>query len=210
MRGPRRAGDEVPVDKGVGRCRVGLAPDASGVHHIGLHGGIGRAGTPLEDTGGNQHLLAVANRRNGLLGPVHLTDDLNDARVQAQILGRTASGHDKPVIGGAIHSVEIGVDHKIVATFFRIGLMPLEIVHGGGDDVARLLAGADHIDIVTHHQKHLIRDHDLVIFNKVTSQHQYFLFCHIACSLVRVYKRFYIGHTRTRKDKASKIPGAQG
>ena len=210
MRGPRRAGNKVPVNKGVAGGRVGLAPDAPGVHHVGLHGRIGRAGTPLEDTGGNQHLLAVANRRNGLLRRVHLTDDLDNARVQAQIFGRTAAGHDEPVIGGAIHSVKIGVDQEIVATFFRIGLIPLKIMYGGGDHVARLLAGADHIDIVAHHQKHLIRNHDLVILNKVTGQHQYFLFCHIACSLIRVYNRFYIGDTRTRKDKASKIPGAQG
>ena len=53
-------------------------------------------------------------------------------------------------------------------------------MHGGRHGVSGLLAGADHIDVMPHHQKHLVRNHEFVIFNEITGNDENFLFRHVA------------------------------
>ncbi len=53
-----------------------------------------------------------------------------------------------------------------------VGLVPLEVVDGGPDLLARLLPGADRVDRVPHHQQGLERHHDLVVLHEVAHQHQ--------------------------------------
>jgi hypothetical protein len=59
-----------------------------------------------------------------------------------------------------------------MAALLGIGLVALEIVDRGPDLLARLLAGADGVDRVSHGTEGLERDHDLVVFGEIADQHE--------------------------------------
>ena len=52
--------------------------------------------------------------------------------------------------------------------FFAIGLVTFEVMHGGHDIIARFFSWANAVTIMPDHQQHLVRDHDLVVFDEIT------------------------------------------
>ena len=124
----------------------------------------------------------MAERGNGLVGPVEVTDDVENSGIEAEILWRTAAGDNKAVILRRIDLVESCVEREVVATFFRIGLIALEVMDGGADLIAFLLAGADGVDRVADHLQSLEWDHDLVVLNKIAGEKQKLLGFHDANS----------------------------
>ncbi len=93
MGGPGGAGDEVAVGDGVGD--VEGDEDGAGEFDLGGAGGVGVDALARDDAGGGQKLRAVAESGDGLVGFGEVADDLEDARVEAQVLGRAAAGDDE-------------------------------------------------------------------------------------------------------------------
>ena len=63
-----------------------------------------------------------------------------------------------------------------MSTLFGIRLIPLKIVNGGWDPIARHLAGADGIHAVAAGQQGLKRDHGFIVLGEITRNHENF--CH--------------------------------
>lgn len=84
-----------------------------------------------------------------------------------------------PFVVADTDPVEIGVDAEVVAAFFRIGLIALEIMDGGAHEVSVFLARAHGINPVAQHFKHLEGHHDFVLFHIVADEFQYFLHNHL-------------------------------
>ena len=66
----------------------------------------------------------------------------------------------------------------VVAELLGVGLVPLEIVQRGVQDVARLLVGADDVDLVADRLHALVEDEDLVLLGEIADEHQDFLASH--------------------------------
>ena len=88
-----------------------------------------------------------------------------------------------------------------MAGFFGVGLVALEVVDGGADELAGLLVGADGVDGVADHLQGLKGDHDFVVLDVVANDHEQLRVCHGA-SLSRRRR----GWGRARRDSmTSKI-----
>lgn len=103
-----------------------------------------------------------------------VTDDLEHALVEPQVLRRPAAGDDQGVEGGLVEVGKIRVDCKSVSWFFRVGLVPLKVMDGRRDTVTRSFVGTHRGDVVTEHQQHLQGHHCLVVFDEVAHEHQNF------------------------------------
>src|SRR5260370_961130 len=53
-----------------------------------------------------------------------------------------------------------------------VGLVVVEVMDGGADGFAGLVAVADRVDRVADHQQRLERNHQFVVFNVVTNKHE--------------------------------------
>ena len=69
-----------------------------------------------------------------------------------------------------------------VAELLGVGLVPLEIVQRGVQHVARLLVGADDVDLVADRLHPLVEDEDLVLLGEIADEHQNFLASHVRLS----------------------------
>ena len=65
-----------------------------------------------------------------------------------------------------------------MAELLGVGLVALEIVQRGLQDVAGLLVGADHMDRVADRLHGLLEDEDLVLLGEISDEHQDFLARH--------------------------------
>src|ERR1700761_1263251 len=126
---------------------------------------------------------AVAESGDGLACLVEVADDLEDARVEAKVLGRPAARDDEAVVASFVDVVEGGVEREVVAALFGVGLVAFEVVDGSGDGVAFFLAGADGVDGVADDLKGLKRDHDFVVFYEVADEHEKTSLSHCFCLL---------------------------
>jgi hypothetical protein len=68
----------------------------------------------LHDAGRGQHLRAVADRRDRLLRPREVLNDLDDPGVEADVLGSAPAGDDEGVVAGLLHLVEREVEGEVV------------------------------------------------------------------------------------------------
>jgi hypothetical protein len=107
-----------------------------------------------------------------LVGTVEVTNDLKYARIEAEILGCAASGDDEAVVVLGANVIEGGVESEVVARLLGVGLVTFEVVNGRADSVAGFLVGAYCMDSVTDHLERLEGNHDLVVFNIVTDEHE--------------------------------------
>jgi hypothetical protein len=140
-------------------------------------GGAGRICTQAfsgKDPSGGEKLRAVAERCDGLVGAVEVTNDLEYARIEAEIFGCSATGYDKRVIVFGLDVVEGGVENEVVAGLFGIGLIAFEVVNGGANTVAGSFVGTDRVYGVADHLKGLKGNHDLIVFNEVSDEHEKF------------------------------------
>jgi hypothetical protein len=71
--------------------------------------------------------------------------DLQNPRIQAQVLGRASARNHECVIVGFPHRVEVEVQREVVARLLAVGLVTLEVVDGRPDLLARALPGTDGI-----------------------------------------------------------------
>ena len=94
----------------------------------------------------------MAHGGDGFLRLVKFAHDVEHAWIQAQILGRAATGDDQAHIIGAVDLGKISIEGKIVAGFFAVGLRTFKVVDGGFDAVARFFVWAHRIDLVAHAQ----------------------------------------------------------
>src|SRR5579863_2997733 len=115
---------------------------------------------------------------DGLFRGCKMTNDLQYTRIQAQVFGRAATRNDQGVVVFGFGVLEGGVESKVMAALFGVGLVAFEIVDGGAYGFAGRLAGADSIHRVTDHQEGLERNHDFVVFDVIADDHEDFLFGH--------------------------------
>lgn len=95
-----------------------------------------------------------------------------DALVGANVFRTTATSGISSVILLEPNFAEGLVDQRIVARFFGIRLVTLEIVQRGCYDISRVLVGTDDVDGVAHCFHGLLIDKDFVFFGEFTTQHQ--------------------------------------
>jgi len=114
----------------------------------------------------------MADGRDGFVGAGEVPDDVEHPRIQAQVFGRAATGHNQGVVGGGVDGREVGIEGETVAGLLGVGLRTLEIVHGSGDGIAGLLVGADRMHRVADHLECLEGHHHFVVFDIVAHQHQ--------------------------------------
>ncbi len=62
--------------------------------------------------------------------------------------------------------------------FFTVGLIALKIMHSGSDRITGLFVGADRMDGMTDHGQDLKRHHCLIIFHKISNNHENFFLRH--------------------------------
>lgn len=178
MRGPCGRSDQIAFDvhRVVARAR-GLVLPAAECDFV-LHGRIATALPPSEHIGCGQDLRSMAYGRDRFVLIREVANDLEDARMEPQVLRGAAAGQDQRIVGGGIDRCEIGVEREAMAGFFAIRLVAIEVVDGGGDVVARFLVRACGMACVPDHEEHLIGDHDFIVFYEVTDEEQDFLGCH--------------------------------
>ena len=121
----------------------------------------------------------MADSGYGLARRCELLHDSDHPIVETQVFRSTAAGDVQPFVIADTDPVEIGVDTEVVAAFFRIGLIALEIMDGCTHEVAVLLARAYGVNPVAQHFEHLEGHHDFVLFHIVTDEFQYFLHSHL-------------------------------
>src|SRR5256885_6628432 len=107
-----------------------------------------------------------------LIGLREVADDFDDTWIEANVFRRPATGDDESVVLFGLDLVESSVEHKIVATFFGVGLIAFEIVDAGGNDVSGFFARTDGMDGVSDHQQRLKRNHHFVVFDIITDDHE--------------------------------------
>ena len=177
MRGPGGAGDEIPVDYGIGE--IEFNEGATGELDFGRAGGVGVELAAFQDAGGSEKLWAVAKGCDGLAGFVEVADDVEDFFVEAEIFGGAAAWDDKAEIVCGVDLIEGGVEREVVAAFFGVGLVAFEVVDGGADLFAGFFAGANGVNGVAYHLQCLKGDHDFVVFNEVAGEEEEF--CEFHC-----------------------------
>ena len=79
-----------------------------------------------------------------------------------------------------------------MARLFAVGLVAFEIVNGRGDELARLLAGTNGVDLVPDGEQRLKRHHDFVVFDEVAGDEENLLGCHVLLESK-------VGLTRTKR-----------
>jgi len=168
--GPGGTGDEVAVDDGFGHRAANVF--AAGESYVGAGGGVGAAFFSFEDSGGGENLRSVADGGDGFIGLREMVDDFDDSGVDAEIFGRAASGNHESVVVFRFDAIEFGVEREIVAALFRVGLIALEVVNAGGNELAGFFAGTNGVDGVADHLKRFKGDHHFVVFDVVADEHE--------------------------------------
>ena len=122
---------------------------------------------------------------HGHLLLLHLDGRLGEALStieEKQPVADLADHADGAVVGGVVvgfvDGVERGIELEVVSSLFAVGLLPLEIMHGGRDRIARLLVGANRVHFVPHEQQHLVGDHDLIVLDVVAGEEEDFFLGH--------------------------------
>ena len=114
----------------------------------------------------------MADRGDGLAVGKELTDDLEHARIEADVLRSAAAGDVETGVVLRIDGVEVGREGEVVAAELGIGLLAEEVVNGGRDGVASLLVRTHGVDLIAEHRERLERHHGLVILRKIAAEQQ--------------------------------------
>jgi hypothetical protein len=101
-----------------------------------------------------------------------MANDFEDARIQSEIFRSATAGNNESVIVSGLGALKSGVQRKIVATLFGVGLVAFEIVNGGANGFTGFLAGTDGVHVVANHKQGLERDHHFVVFNVIANEHE--------------------------------------
>jgi hypothetical protein len=114
----------------------------------------------------------VADGRDGLVLVGEVADDLDQALIEAEVLGRAPAGDAERVVLRLVDVVEGGVEREVVATLLRVRLVALEVMDGGAHRLAGALARARGVDRVADGLQRLERDHDFVVLDEVADEHE--------------------------------------
>jgi hypothetical protein len=147
---------------------------SAGQFDLGGAGGICAQAFSCKYPGGGEKLRAVTESGNWFTGAVEVTDDFKHTRIETQIFGRAAARDYESVVVCRLDVVEGGVENEVVARLFGIGLIALEVVNGGANTVAGFLVRADRVYGVANHLQGLEGNHDLIVFNEVSNDHEKF------------------------------------
>jgi hypothetical protein len=113
-------------------------------------------------------------------GIVHeMTYHFQDAGIEPQVFWGAATGQHQGIVAARIDLVEGSLEHEAMAGLFGIGLVALEIVNGGLDELASLPARTDRIHAMAHHGQGLEGHHDLIVLRKISGDHQDASGCHV-------------------------------
>src|SRR2546423_10399113 len=88
--------------------------------------------------------------------------------IEADVFGGATSGNKQRIVIFGANLVEGGVQGKVVAALFGVGLISFEIVNAGANRVAGLFSRAHYVHGVPDHLQSLERHHYFVIFNVVS------------------------------------------
>ncbi|MNC34912.1 hypothetical protein D3C75_833700 [compost metagenome] len=119
--------------------------------HFWRAGRVGATGSAFQHAGGGQQLRTMANGGNGLACGVKGLHQLDDLRVQAQILWRSAAGDQQGVVVCFSGCRKIGVQGETMTRFLTVGLRAVKIMDRRHDVVAYGLIGAHGIHLMTYH-----------------------------------------------------------
>ncbi len=129
-------------------CHLKIGVGAARRLHLRRTRRIGRAAAPVEYVGRGEGLGRVANGGHRLALLEEVLHRLHHAVVEAQVLRRPAARQAERVVVGRVDVRERGVEGKVVARLFSVGLVALEVVNGGLYRVASLLVRAHGMDLV--------------------------------------------------------------
>ena len=139
----------------------------------------------------SQQLCPVTYRSDGFAGLCEVLDDVDNTRIQADVLRRAPSRYHQRVVILCLYVVEAVVQGEVVPGFLAVGLVALKVVHRGAHFVARLFARADCVHLMSHHQKRLKWHHHLIIFHEVANEHEDTLCRHCQHPPSRVLLSYY-------------------
>lgn len=136
---PCGAGDKLTIDHSLGE--FDLDECSSGQFNLGRASRIAVQLAALQHSRRSQQLGSVAKRSDRLIGFVEMTHDVEDLRIEAQIFRRASAGNDQCIVGGGIDLVEGCVQSEVVAAFFGVCLVALEVVNCGAHLLTFFLPG---------------------------------------------------------------------
>ena len=96
MGGPGGPGDKIAVGDGFGHGEIDVR--AAGAGDVRTDGGIGAAFLPLQNICGSQDLRGMTDGGDGFIGLRKMTNDFEDARIEANVFWRAAAGNDQGVV----------------------------------------------------------------------------------------------------------------
>src|SRR5260370_37835399 len=121
MRGPGWGGDEVAVNDGFRHREIDVG--AAGLGDVRANGWIGATLFISNDIGSGKDLRGVTHGGAGLVGLWEVTDDFDDARIEAGGMGRTAGRDDDCGGGFGLALIQRAVESDIVTALLRVGLV---------------------------------------------------------------------------------------
>src|SRR4051812_37614561 len=176
MRGPRGRRHEVAVgDRGVDG-NVGVL--AAGQLDLGRAGRIRGDALAADHVRGREQLRGVTDRGDRFAGFGELPHDVDDFRIEPQILGRAPAGNRERIVLTRIGVFERCVQREQMPRLFGVGLIALEIMNRGLDPVAGLLVRAHRIDHMSDCLQRLKRHHRFVILGEIAGEKQNLLCRH--------------------------------
>ena len=154
-------------------CRIRSPPGGNFV----LNGWVTAALLASEYPGSSQDLRPMADRCDRFVGGRKVFDHLQNPSIESQVLRCAAAGQYKCIVLGRINRSKIRIEDKAVPRLLAVSLMPFEIMDSGRYVIAGYLAWTNAMAIMPDHREHLVRDHDLVVFYKVTNEKQNLFYC---------------------------------
>src|SRR5262249_1464971 len=104
VRRPRRSGDEVAVDAHF--VDGNLDVSSADLRDLRSDSRISGATPPAQNTGGCEQLQPVTDGRDRLVGFAEVPGQIQDARIEPQILRGAAAGNNQGIVVGGAHGVE--------------------------------------------------------------------------------------------------------
>ena len=125
-----------------------------------------------------EQLRGMTDRGDRFAGFGELPHDVDDFRIEPQILGRAPAGNRERIVLTRIGVFERCVQREQMPRLFGVGLIPFEIMNGGLDPVAGLLVRAHRVDYMSDCLQRLKRHHRFVILGEIAGEKQNLLCRH--------------------------------
>src|SRR3954447_14217106 len=133
MRRPRWCRHEPPA--GVRLIHRQIHECSAGPGYVGRYGRIAATCLAFEDTCCRKHLGSVAYGRDRFVRVGKVAHDLENTRIQTNVLGGATARNYKCVIALGLNLVEGSIQPKIMTAFLAVGLVSFEIMDRGSDNI---------------------------------------------------------------------------